>query len=241
MYKWSQNWQLLFNFTKCKCLHIGYNNPNYDYFMGDVHQESIDMEKDLGVHIHKSLKVKEQINYVVKKANRILGTIRRTYTDKSVKNIKNLYITLVRPIIENCQQAWCPHLQKDIDNLESVQRGATKMITGISKLPYYLRLQKCGLLSLQDSRKRADMLEVFTIINRFTDIDTRREYSSLSTPWLLAVKRTCCVHLVNCGVEVLTCCVFLYNHYIDTCNTTMTRQTDHYCLLQHHNDQFWVA
>ena len=178
MYKWSQNWQLLFNFTKCKCLHIGYNNPNYDYFMGDVRQESIDMEKDLGVHIHKSLKVKEQINYVVKKANRILGTIRRTYTDKSMKNIKHLYITLVRPIIENCQQAWCPHLQKDIDNLESVQRGATKMITGISKLPYYLRLQKCGLLSLQDSRKRADMLEVFTIINRFIDIDTIREYSS---------------------------------------------------------------
>ena len=174
MYKWSQNWQLLFNFTKCKCLHIGYN-LNYDYFMGDVRQESIDMEKDLGVHIHKSLKVKEQINYVVKKANRILGTIRRTYTDKSVKNIKNLYITLVRPITENCQQAWCPHLQKDIDNLESVQRD---MITGISKLPYYLRLQKCGLLSLQDSRKRADMLEVFTIINGFTDVDTRREYSS---------------------------------------------------------------
>ena len=82
MYKWSQNWQLLFNFTKCKYLHIGYNNPNYDYFMGDVRVESIDMEKELGVHIHKSLKVKEQINYVVKKANRILGTIRRTYTDK---------------------------------------------------------------------------------------------------------------------------------------------------------------
>ena len=30
MYKWSKDWQLLFNFTKCKCLHIGYN-PNYDY------------------------------------------------------------------------------------------------------------------------------------------------------------------------------------------------------------------
>ena len=55
MYKWSQDWQLLFNFTKCKCLHIGYNNPNYDYFMGDEHMESIDMEKDPGVHIHKSL------------------------------------------------------------------------------------------------------------------------------------------------------------------------------------------
>ena len=156
MYKWSQDWQLLFNFTKCKCLHIGYNNP-----------------KDLGVHIHKSLKVKVQVNCVVKKANKILGSICRAYTDKT----KNLYITLVRSIIENCQQAWSPHLQKDIDKLESVQRRATKMITGISKLSYYLRLRKCGLLSLQDRRKKADML-VFKIINGFTDIDTRAGVNS---------------------------------------------------------------
>ena len=151
--------------------------------MRDVRIELIDMEKDLGVHIHKSLKVKEQINYVVKKANRILGTIRRTYTDKSMKIIKNLYITLVRPIIENCQQAWCPHLQKDIDNLESVQRRATKMITGISKVPYYLRLRKCGLLSLQDRRKRADILDVFKIINGFTDIDTKRIFELIHTTY----------------------------------------------------------
>ena len=59
MFKRSKNLQLLFNFTKCKCLHIGYNNPNYDYFMGDVRIESIDMEKALGVHIQKSLNVKE--------------------------------------------------------------------------------------------------------------------------------------------------------------------------------------
>ena len=161
----------MFNFTKCKCLHIGYNNPNYDYLMGDVRIESIDIEKDLGVHIHKSLKVKEQVNYVVRKTNRILGTIRRTYTDKSMKNIKNLYITL----------AWCPHLQKDIDKLESVQRRATKMITGISKLPYYLRLRKCGLLSLQDRRKRADTLEIFKIINGFTDINTKRIFKLIHT------------------------------------------------------------
>ena len=76
MYKWSQDWQLLFNFTKYKCMHIGYNNPNYDCFMGDERIESIDIEKDPGVRIHKSLKVKEQVNYIVKKANRILGTIR---------------------------------------------------------------------------------------------------------------------------------------------------------------------
>ena len=92
MYKWSQDWQLLFNFTKCKCLHIGYNNPNYDYFMGDEHIKLTDMEKDPGVHIHKSLKVEEQVNNIVKKANRILRTICRAYTDKSMKNIKKLIL-----------------------------------------------------------------------------------------------------------------------------------------------------
>ena len=54
--------------TKCKYLHFGYNNPNYDYFMGDERIGSIDMEKDPGVDIHKSLQVKEQVKYVVKKA-----------------------------------------------------------------------------------------------------------------------------------------------------------------------------
>ena len=66
--------------TKCKCLHFGYNNPKYDYFMGDERIESTDMETDLGVDIHKSLKVKKQVNYVVKKAIRILGTFLRAYT-----------------------------------------------------------------------------------------------------------------------------------------------------------------
>ena len=74
------------------------------------------------------------------------------------------------------------HIFRNIDKLESVQRRATKMITGISKLPYYLILRKCGLLSLQDKRKSADMLEVFKIINGFTDIDTKRIFELIHTP-----------------------------------------------------------
>ena len=57
------------------------------------------------------------------------------------------------------------------------------MITGISKLPYYLRLRKFGLLSLQDRRKKADMLEVFKIINGFTDIDIRHQENIRANPY----------------------------------------------------------
>ena len=103
--------------------------------MGDVRIESIDMEKDLGVHIHKSLKVKEQVNYVVKKVNIILGTIRRTYTDKSmIKQQKLIHHHRKLPT------GMVPTSSEIYRRLERVQRRAVKMITGISKLPYYIRL-----------------------------------------------------------------------------------------------------
>ena len=111
------------------------------------------MDKDLGVHKNKSLKLKVQVNYIVKKANRILGTIRRTYTDKSMKNIKNVYlVSLWSDPSSKTANRHGAHIFRDIYKLESVQRRATKMITGISKLPHYLSLRKCGLLSLQDKR-----------------------------------------------------------------------------------------
>ena len=34
--KWSEKWQMLFNFGKCKCLHTGHRNLNVDYKIGDT-------------------------------------------------------------------------------------------------------------------------------------------------------------------------------------------------------------
>ena len=34
MFDWSEDWQMLFNIEKCKCLHLRSKNPNYGYFMG---------------------------------------------------------------------------------------------------------------------------------------------------------------------------------------------------------------
>ena len=32
--EWSREWQMLFNSSKCHILHLGANNPNYEYSMG---------------------------------------------------------------------------------------------------------------------------------------------------------------------------------------------------------------
>ena len=46
--KWSEKWQMLFNFGKCKCIHIGHGNMDEEYKMGDAVLGRTTQEKDLG-------------------------------------------------------------------------------------------------------------------------------------------------------------------------------------------------
>ena len=35
LYQWSLRWQLPFNLIKCKAIHFEFNNPMFQYFIGD--------------------------------------------------------------------------------------------------------------------------------------------------------------------------------------------------------------
>ena len=48
--KWSEKWQMLFNFGKCKCLHTGPGNTSMNYEMGGtiytiIRHKSVDVRK----------------------------------------------------------------------------------------------------------------------------------------------------------------------------------------------------
>ena len=45
--EWSEKWQMLFNFGKCKCLHTGHGNEDAQYTMGDTVLNTTLKEKDL--------------------------------------------------------------------------------------------------------------------------------------------------------------------------------------------------
>ena len=46
--KWSEKWQMFYNFGKCKCLHTEHGNYNVNYKMGDTDLGSTTVkEKDL--------------------------------------------------------------------------------------------------------------------------------------------------------------------------------------------------
>ena len=170
--KWSEKWQMLFNFGKCKCLHIGPGNTSMTYQMGGTSLSITVKEKDLGVTMNANMKVSEQCIIAASKGNQVLGMIRRniTYKDKSL--IVPLYKAIVRPHLEYCIQALSLYLRKDIDMLEKIQKRATKLIPGLRDLRYEERLKECGLTTLEARRLTGDQIEVFKILNGYENIDS---------------------------------------------------------------------
>ena len=49
MYKWSEDWQIMCNIDKYKCLHIGHGNSRTSYQLGGTEVPTATQEEDLGV------------------------------------------------------------------------------------------------------------------------------------------------------------------------------------------------
>jgi len=180
--QWSEDWQMLFNVEKCKVMHFGANNTKENYSINNTVLSVVKEEKDLGVIIQNDLKVSEQCSKAVKTANRILGMISRTFQNKSKEIVIPLYKSLVRPHLEYCIQAWCPHLIKDIKLIENVQHRATRMIPELRGKSYEERLIAVKLTTLETRRLRGDLIEMFKILKGLDKIRLSITANTLSNP-----------------------------------------------------------
>ena len=165
--EWSKIWQQPFNAKKCKVLHMGSNNPCHSYRLNGHVLEEIDAEKDLGVMIDSSLKFHLQTAAATKKANQILGVIKRSYVTRDKNTMATLYTSMVRPHLEYGNVIWGPFYALDRKAVESVQRRATKLIPELKDEPYTERLRALDIPSMEYRRSRGDMIICYKIFNGF--------------------------------------------------------------------------
>ncbi|CAM5146391.1 unnamed protein product [Natator depressus] len=110
---WSNCNRMKFNSEKCKVMHLGVNNKNFSYKLGMHHLEVTDEEKDLRVLVDHRMTMSRQCDMAMKKANMVLGCIRRGVSSRDKEVLVPLYKALVRPHLEYCVQFWSPMFKKD--------------------------------------------------------------------------------------------------------------------------------
>jgi len=209
LYKWSEDWQMSFNLDKCQVMHIGNNNNRSSYSMGGRDLEEVDEEKDLGVIINNRFRVDRQCAKVTKTANRVLGLIYRTFACKNKRIILRLYKSLVRPHLDYCCQVWRPHLVKDINLLERVQKRATRMIEECKGMGYEDRLKELKLTTLETRRIRADLLEVYKIVTKQEGLEEGNFFERRILKGLQVVREEIPANFSKKGLELIQVNIFL--------------------------------
>ena len=122
-------------------------------------------KKDLGIWTDPSLKFSVHVAYAAKKAHQILGLIRRSFIFLDISLVKQLYTVMVRPHLEYGNVVWHPQFKKDMELLEAVQRGATKMAPSLRILSYEERLRCMDLPSLLYRQLRGDAIETYKYLH----------------------------------------------------------------------------
>jgi len=181
--RWSSTWLLRFNASKCKRMHMGHGNMGVEYQLGEESIPHGTEEKDLGVIITEDTKTSRQCSAASVKAMTKLRIIKRSFKYFDNTCFTMLYKTYIRPQLEYCIQAWS--LKTDIEQLEKVQRRATKLIPSLRDKPYHERLKELKLYSLETRRKRGDLIETYKILNGLEGIEENKLFTRNTNPFQL--------------------------------------------------------
>ena len=177
--EWSVKWQLGINESKCSVMHLGNGASNTPYRINQIQLPSVDKVCDLGVTYDNKLSFGDHIGNVVSKAYQRIYLIFRSFVLKNFELLKRAYITYVRPLLEYCTPVWSPHLIKNIEKIENVQRYFTRRLLPKNKNGYTDRLALLGLETLELRRLKFDLKMYYQIIHHAVDLDSSKFFKIL--------------------------------------------------------------
>ncbi|MCL4119882.1 UNVERIFIED_CONTAM: hypothetical protein GTU68_034584 [Idotea baltica] len=94
----------------------------------------------------------------------MFAKLRRTFQYLDKKTFVPLYKSIVRKHLDFASSAWYPYKVKHIEQIEAVQRRATRQIPSFKNMSYPERLKELKLPTLSYRCIRGDMIELFKII-----------------------------------------------------------------------------
>jgi len=102
-----------FNKVQCRVLQLERSNPMHQYRLGPDLLESSSAERELVLLVDDRLTLSHQCALVAKKANSILGCMKKSVTSRSREVLLPVYSALGRPHLESCVQLWALWFKKD--------------------------------------------------------------------------------------------------------------------------------
>ena len=75
--------------------------------------------------------------------------------------LRALHKTLSRLHLKFANQIWYPHLKKHQMSIENKQHRSTSLVSHLSGMNYWEKLEILSLITLESRRRRGKMIEVF--------------------------------------------------------------------------------
>ena len=176
LHEWGSRWGMSFNVTKCNIMRLAwFRQPITKFYTleGEIIQE-VNQAKFLGVMITSKLGWSTHIDIISNKANSTLGFLRRNlkYCPKGLKEAA--YMSLVRSKLEYCASIWDPHLAKDIDKIERINRRAARFVSNdyCGRSSVTSMLQGLGWQNLASRRKDTWLALFHKIVHQLVAIPT---------------------------------------------------------------------
>lgn len=170
---WIARLHLQFSENKCKYMILSRKRSGTTppaILLNDLPLQRVSEYKYLGVYISSDLSWSLHISTICNKARKLVGMFhRRFFSIMDVSTNQQLYVSYIRPHLEYACQVWDPHMKKDIEALEAVQKFALRACTKLWDTPYQTLLSSTNLPDLAARRRQMKLCTLYKLIHGHAD------------------------------------------------------------------------